>query len=115
MSNSESKLPPPNRIGKRGTLTEPVTGNKKHFRVIDEVIQIQSDYPTKAIYLQKIEFEKDRRIELRFGYYIIGMKPGRFGKWVWGQFAPLMPIEDFERIVEEAKAKGLFDVIQRAG
>jgi hypothetical protein len=35
-------------------------------------------------------------------------QPGRFGKWVWGQYAPLMPIEDFERIIEKAKAKGWF-------
>ncbi len=109
ITNRESELPPvPITKGKRGTLIEPVTGNKIHFRVIDEVVQIQSDYPVKAIYLQKLEFEEDGSIELRLGYYIIGKKPGMLGKWVWGQYAALMPLRDFEQIIEKAKAKGWF-------
>lgn len=105
----ENKLPPiPITKGKRGTLSEPVTGKKFHFRVIDEVVQIQTDYSVKVIYLQKLEFEEDGSIELRLGYYIIGKKPGMLGKWVWGQYAALMPIGDFEQIIEKAKAKGWF-------
>ena len=109
IANPESELPPlPITKGNRGTLIEPVTGNKWHFRVIDEVVQVLSDYPDKAIYLQKLEFEEDGSIELRLGYYIIGKKPRMLGKWVWGQYAALMPVSDFEQIIEKAKAKGWF-------
>lgn len=108
-ANLKTELPPlPVTKGKRGTNIEPITGIKIHFSVVDEVVHIQSDSPTKAIYLQKVEFEEDKRVELRLGYYIIGKKPGMLGKWVWGQYATFMPVGDFEQIIEKAKAKGWF-------
>jgi len=81
IANTESALPPlPRTVGNIGTITEPDTGNKLRFRVIDEVVQIRADYPAQAIFLQKIEFEEDGYIELRLGYYIIGKKPKMLGK-----------------------------------
>ena len=46
-------------------------------------------------------------LEYRFGYYILG-KIGRMnGKWTWGQYCPLIPIEDFEKLIKLAKEKGV--------
>jgi hypothetical protein len=46
-------------------------------------------------------------IEYRFGYYIIGKIGNRAGKWTWGQYCPLIPIQDFEKLISLAKQKGV--------
>jgi hypothetical protein len=66
----------------------------------------QSDLPEKILCLQRIEFQEDGRIEVRLGYYIIGKKPKMRGRWVWGQFAALMPLRDFEALIRQAERKG---------
>lgn len=33
-------------------------------------------------------------VEYRFGYYIVGSNGRAKGKWVWGQFCPIIPKED---------------------
>jgi hypothetical protein len=75
------------------------------YTITDEVRVTQSDMREKILYLQRIEFE-DKRIEVRLGYYIIGKKPNMRGRWVWGQFAALMPLQDFRALVRAAKKKG---------
>jgi hypothetical protein len=100
-----SHPPLPCNIGKRRTITD-IDGNKLYFTVLDEITRIQSDYPVKAIYLQRLQWEDDGRIELRLAYYIIGKKPKMAGKWVWGQFATMIPVEDFRAIIHEATDRG---------
>jgi len=73
----------------------------------DEIYRFQSDFPEKAIVLQKVHFE-DCSFELRLAYYIIGKKPSMKGRWVWGQYATFMPQEDFIAIYKEAKIRGWF-------
>ena len=97
--------PLPSNTGKRRSITD-IDGKQQHFTVLGEVTQVQSDYPDKVIYLQRIQFEKDGRMELRLAYYIIGKKPKMAGKWVWGQYATMMPQEDFQAIIEKAERKG---------
>ena len=97
--------PIPSNTEKRRSITD-IDGKKQYFTVLGEVTQVQSDYPDKVIYLQRIQFEKDGRIELRLAYYIIGKKPRMAGKWVWGQYATMMPVEDFQAIIEKARRKG---------
>jgi hypothetical protein len=79
---------------------------------VDEVTHVQSRFASpgvagrKVLYLQLIRFEHNGVEELRLGYYIIGKRPGMLGKWVWGQYATLMPAEDFESLIESARIKG---------
>ena len=42
-------------------------------------------------------------IEYRFGYYIVGKIGRAKGRWVWGQFCPLIPKEDFKRLLYKAR------------
>ena len=106
MKNAKLKMPPlPINIGKERKLTD-IDGKKQHFIVRDEIVRLQSAYPRKAIYLQRIEFKNDGRIQLRLGYYMIGAKPRMAGKWVWGQYATMIPAEDFRAIIREASDKG---------
>ena len=90
--------------GKRGRIRL-VDGSSLKFEVVDEIRRMASNHSGKVLYLQKVRFENDQE-ELRFGYYIIGKKPAMAGRWVWGQFAPFVPAEDFAAIVDEARAKG---------
>jgi hypothetical protein len=96
--------PPPSNIGKRRSLSTP-DGYRLGFVVEDELHFAQSDYPNKLIYLQRLAYE-DGSPQLRLGYYIIGKKPGRRGRWVWGQYATIMPPKDFKRIIGLARKKG---------
>lgn len=99
-----SNPPLPTNIGKKRTMT--VDGEKRHFTVLDEITQVHSTKPDIVIYLQRIQFEDDGRNELRLAYYIIGKKPRMAGKWAFGQYATMMPIEDFQTIIQRATEKG---------
>jgi hypothetical protein len=92
--------PLPSNIEKIGTIN-----GKPSFTVLDEVTQVQSSAPDKAIYLQQLQFE-DGHIELRLAYYIIGKKPKMAGKWAWGQFTTMIPTKDFQAIIRKASKKG---------
>ncbi len=96
--------PAPKHIGERGSATRP-DGSRNHFTITGEFHVAQSDRPGKLIYLQRIEFD-DGRKQLRLGYYIIGKKPAMRGRWVWGQFAPFVPVHDFKKVIQTAKKKG---------
>jgi len=100
-----SNPPLPSNIGKKRTIKD-INGNEQRFTVLDEVTQVQSTYPDKVIYLQRIQFENDGRIELRLAYYIIGKQSKMAGKWVWGQFATMMPAKDFHSIIHKVMKEG---------
>ncbi|MGA7991412.1 MAG: hypothetical protein WCC53_08280 [Thermoanaerobaculia bacterium] len=103
--NRVSYPPLPSRVGKRGMLVIPPDGECLRFIIKDEITRPQSDQPGKIICLQRVQFE-DRREEIRLGYYIIGKLPRMRGRWVWGQFATLLPMRDFRAIVNAAKKRG---------
>jgi hypothetical protein len=62
--------------------------------------------PNKELCLQRIQFEEEERIELRLAYYIIGKKPKMRGKWLFGQYATFMPLEDFKTLITKARTQG---------
>ena len=46
-------------------------------------------------------------VEYRIGYYMIG-KNGRVnGRWTWGQYCPLIPQEDFKKLIDKATKEGV--------
>lgn len=99
------KLPAlPNNKG-RVRKIDSQKGYKVTYTIVDEIKIKQHNAPNKAIYLQKMQFEEDKRIEFRFGYYIIGHKPGMQGKWVWGQYCLMIPKIDLIKLLAAAKKK----------
>jgi hypothetical protein len=96
----------PSKIGKPGKLVMPPDGEVLHYTITDEIRLPQSDAPQKILCLQRIEFVKDKRVEVRLGYYIIGKLPKMRGKWVWGQFATFLPLGDFRKLIRLAEKKG---------
>ena len=45
-------------------------------------------------------------IEYRIGYFIVGKIGRTMGKWIWGQFCPLIPKEDLDKLLAKAKEEG---------
>lgn len=95
----------PDNRGRR-TSWHDIHGNKRYVLIEDEVRHIPSNNPRKVICLQKMVFPKEERWELRLCYYMIGVKGRSKGKWVFGQFATLIPPEDFKAIFIAATKKG---------
>jgi hypothetical protein len=101
------KTPPqPTSIGKRRTFTA-IDGRKLHLVIEDEIVRPQSSSKHhKLIYFQQIRFEEDQRLEYRFTYYMLGLKPGRKGRWVFGQYSLLIPAEDLAWLLKRARKRG---------
>lgn len=49
---------------------------------------------------------KNGEIEYRIGYYMIGKNGNKKGKWTWGQYCPMIPQEDFWKLITKAKDEG---------
>ncbi|MFZ0885001.1 MAG: hypothetical protein WAN14_16490 [Candidatus Acidiferrales bacterium] len=97
--------PAPSNIGNRRAAKTP-SGKLFFYAIEDEIYIPQSGKPHKLIYLQRLVFETDGRVELRLGYYVIGKKPAMRGRWVWGQFATMIPLGDFRSVIHRAERKG---------
>ena len=99
----------PSKVRKRGKCVAPVGGQVSHFTIVGEVRTFQDKAKTKIIALQLLEFD-DGRKEVRLGYYIIGKKPKMLGRWVWGQYAAMMPPHAFVSVVRKAVKLGWFSL-----
>jgi hypothetical protein len=42
-------------------------------------------------------------VEYRIGYYIVGKIGRGKNRWMWGQFCPMIPDDDFTKLFEKAK------------
>lgn len=76
------------------------------FVVIDEIIRIPRSNPGKAIYLQMLENLPDRRREMRVCYFMISRNGRTKGRWVFGQFAPMIRQKDLEYLLRKARQRG---------
>ena len=87
---------------------EPYTKIKQKQPVIDFVCKIQSNMPWKLITLQKID--NDGVENLRFCYYTLNFKllnnEGKL-QMKYGQFGLNIPMEDYNKLIEKAKEKGM--------
>jgi len=52
---------------------------------------------------------KKGHIEYRIGYFVIGKNGNKKGKWTWGQYCPLIPKKDFNKLIRKALAEGTID------
>jgi hypothetical protein len=56
--------------------------------------------------LANTESWKKGEIEYRIGYFIVGKIGRTAGKWVWGQYCPLIPEADLARLMDLARHEG---------
>ncbi len=96
--------PLPNNVGKTRSIPA-IDGRIRHFEIEDEIIRPQSNSDRKIIVLQRMRFPEEDKTEFRLGYYMIGLKPGAKGRWVWGQFCLLIPQEDLLALMREARKR----------
>ena len=90
------------REGKHGFLREAWTFMVQHnleekVFVIERLrrAEIQGTTAHKKIEIGDVEY--------RIGYYIVGHIRNAKGRWVWGQFCPLIPQKDFDKLMEKAR------------
>jgi hypothetical protein len=74
----------PSNVGKRGKLAVPPNGEVLQYTITDEIRRTESSMREQILCLQRIEYDEDRRVQIRLGYYIIGKKPSRKGRWLLG-------------------------------
>lgn len=90
------------KIGDTAHITN-INGEEENWHILDEV-RVQQNRG-KIVTLQKLE-AKDKTIEFRLGYYMIGKKPKFKNRWVWAQYCTMMPEGVFRQVVQLAKDKG---------
>jgi len=96
----------PNNIGKIRKVKD-IHGKDDIFVIADEIRLPQHNNPNKLIVFQKLEHQTNKKLtEYRFGYYMIGVKEGMKGKWVWGQFCLMIPSIDLKKLLKQANDKG---------
>lgn len=98
----------PSNIGDVSLIMD-INGIKKTIKILDEIMIPASNLPEKALCFQKVMFVEDNKIELRLAYYMVGVRGKTKGRWVWGQYATFILVEDMKRIIEKATEKGWFD------
>lgn len=74
--------------------------DKKVF-VLERLRNIKTD--GKAAYRKTVRED----IEYRLGYYIVGQIGNRKNRWTWGQFCPMIPKNDFDKLIKQGKAEGV--------
>jgi hypothetical protein len=103
-----TELPPrPVTIGKTGRVKS-IDGKRRSFTVLDEIVvqqRVVDRGSSKLIYFQKIQFEQSNRMEYRFAYYMLGVKPGAMGRWVFGQYAPMIPATELKKLLAVARVR----------
>ena len=93
-------------------------GRKGRHLVIREawVFMKQSNQPNKVFIFERLRKHSIEgksayitsavgSLEYRFGYYILGKIGKMNGRWTWGQYCPLIPTEDFKKLIKLAKEK----------
>jgi len=94
----------PDNKGKIRKLVS-IDGNRSTFFVEDEIVRPQGPKPhRKLIYLQRLK-HSDRELEYRFAYYMRGVKGRTKDRWVFGQYALMIPAKDLSWLLNEARKK----------
>jgi len=73
------------------------------YRIEDEIIEPHGE--RKLIYLQRIRFRDDSRLEYRFTYYVIASKGRVRGRWVFGRNSLFLPPAKLAILLSEAKKR----------
>ena len=103
------------------TVIRDISNKGKHSFICDRFIHLQqSNSPEKYFIFERLvraeiigttsaENLKTGDIEYRISYYIISRKENSQTpeKWIFGQFAPMIPAQDFEKLIQKARDEGV--------
>lgn len=93
-------------LKKEHTARDKITGEKNAFSVKRVIWTQQSNDPEKIIILEEFVWESGKRkgeTYFRIGYYTTA----KSGAWWWGQFALMIPENDFEELLTYAREKNM--------
>lgn len=88
------------------------------YPTIKDIIYIpQHDDNDKILTFEVLDFDKSDgesqlstpKIQYRLGYYMRSKKDPNsriYNKWIWGQFTPIIPVVDFNKLMLLVKEKG---------
>lgn len=91
---------------------------KWHFIREAATFMKQHNYSNKVFVIERLRKEsisgriniainwKKGDIEYRIGYYVVGKIGRAKNKWVWGQYCPLIPSQDFHKLFLKARKEG---------
>jgi len=102
----KQKLIPMKDIGRQGKhvwIREawtfmPQTGLKEKVFVFERLKRAKIE--GKATHAESVQVGD---IEYRIGYYMVGKNGRANGRWIWGQFCPMVPKDDFKKLIDLAK------------
>jgi hypothetical protein len=98
---------PPSNVGRRGRI-EAIDGSHRTFKIGDEIIRKQKvpeKGTRKLIYFQQLQFEDTGATQYRLTYYMLGVKQGARGRWVFGQYSLLVPARHLAALLKEARKR----------
>lgn len=103
---------------RRWIKAKDILRNGRHVFARDGwTFHVQSNHPGKVLVVERLRYDRwepaapgaepsrvrqPGDIEYRMGYFIVS----RAGKWWWGQFAPFIPSQDFEELIQKARDEG---------
>jgi hypothetical protein len=79
---------------------------------------VQHNLPEKVLVVQRLRNVRTRGgrayaggakpgdVEYRFGYWTLGQIGRAAGRWVWGQFSPMIPERDLAELLVKARTDG---------
>lgn len=87
------------------------------FEKVEWTFMVQHNLKNKVFVIERLKrvkihgktVHKDIKIgdvEYRFGYFIVGKIGMAKNKWWWGQSCPLIPHQDFAKLLKKAKKEG---------
>jgi len=95
-------FPDINRKGKYGFLKEGWTFMEQHN--LNQKIFIVERFRRKNIIKPVTHGNlKLGEVEYRVGYYMVGKNGNKIDKWTWGESCPIIPKEDFNKLINLAK------------
>lgn len=106
------QIPPlPDARIKKETNTYAIDDTPLNFIVEDGFIHELPHNPIKAYCIQLLKIDdgnnyNNHHYEIRFAYYMVGHKGRRRGKWQFGQFAPMMLLDEYHKIHETIQNRG---------
>ena len=83
------------------TYIEQSKTNKEKYFMFERWVRI------KIIGIPYNKELKEGDVEYRICYYIMSRNPNskRYGKWIFGESCPMLPIEDYNKLIKKAQEK----------
>jgi len=91
------------QFGEEKAVSMKHISRKKRVYFLREAWTFMPEHKEKVFIIERLKNKESNKICYRLGYYILGKIGKAKNKWVWGQFCPMFPKNDLEKIIKKAK------------